>query len=117
MPLARGWRGRLAVAGLALVATTASGATPVDAPSAPRQDALVHLVRQDCGSCHGLTLQGGLGPALTAPALRHFTVDLLAATILHGRPGTPMPPFAGIVAPGEAEWIARRLLAGFPEER
>jgi hypothetical protein len=29
-----------------------------------RQKELIHLVRQDCGSCHGMTLQGGLGPAL-----------------------------------------------------
>lgn len=93
------------------------GPALADAPSAERQGALIHLVRQDCGSCHGLTLRGGLGPALTAPALRNFTVDLLAATILHGRPGTPMPPFAGIVTPGEAVWIARQLLAGFPEGR
>ena len=29
-----------------------------------RQDQLRYLLRQDCGSCHGMTLKGGLGPAL-----------------------------------------------------
>lgn len=83
-------------------------------PSPARQQVLVHLVRQDCGSCHGLTLQGGLGPALTATALRAWPAENLAATIIHGRPGTPMPPFKGILDDGEAQWIARQLLAGFP---
>lgn len=86
-------------------------------PPAARQQALIHLVRQDCGSCHGLTLQGGLGPALTAARLREWSAENLAATIIHGRPGTPMPPFKGILDNDEAQWIARQLLAGFPEGR
>jgi cytochrome c55X len=83
-------------------------------PTVERARELVHLVRQDCGSCHGLTLKGGLGPALTAEALRDKAPASLAATIIHGRPGTPMPPFRGIVAEAEAEWIVQQLLAGFP---
>lgn len=78
---------------------------------------LIHLVRQDCGSCHGLTLRGGLGPALTAARLKDWTPADLAATIIQGRPGTPMPPFKGILDEDEAHWIARQLLAGFPEGR
>ena len=84
-------------------------------PAAPRQQALVHLVRQDCGSCHGLTLKGGLGPALTPMALAGRSEDTLITTIIHGRPGTPMPPFKGILDDDEARWIARQLLAGFPQ--
>lgn len=103
--------------GLALGLCIAVGSVQADSPSSSRQQELVHLVRQDCGSCHGLTLQGGLGPALTAPALRGFTVDLLVATISQGRPGTPMPPFAGILTSDETAWIARQLLAGFPQGR
>ena len=30
---------------------------------------LVALVREDCGSCHGRTLKGGLGPPLLPEAL------------------------------------------------
>lgn len=84
------------------------------APSQRRSGELVHLVRQDCGSCHGLTLKGGLGPALTAEALRDKPAASLIATVLGGRPGTPMPPFRGIVSDSEAAWIVERLQAGFP---
>lgn len=77
---------------------------------------LVRIVRQDCGSCHGLTLQGGLGPALTAAALRDRPTEAIAATILHGRPGTPMPPFRGILDDADVRWITRQLVAGFPNE-
>ena len=85
-------------------------------PSAPRARELVHLVRQDCGSCHGLTLKGGLGPALTAETFRQRPAESMVATILYGRPGTPMPPFKGIVSEAEAEWIVQQLQAGFPTE-
>ena len=99
-----------------LLAAVSAPAMPAEPPTA-RQQALIHMVRQDCGSCHGLSLHGGLGPALSAARLRDWSSENLAATILHGRPGTPMPPFKGIVDDGEALWIARQLLAGFPEEK
>lgn len=83
-------------------------------PSPARVKQLVHLVRQDCGACHGLTLKGGLGPALTAETLHDKAADSLTATILSGRNGTPMPPFRGIVSDSEAAWIVRQLQAGFP---
>lgn len=77
---------------------------------------LVRLVRQDCGSCHGLTLKGGLGPALLPENLADKPPESLVATILHGRPGTPMPPWKGLLSEEEAEWIVYRLRAGFPQE-
>ena len=85
-------------------------------PGSVRHRELVHLVRQDCGSCHGLTLAGGLGPALTSAALAGKPVEGLVATILAGRPGTPMPPFAGIVSEAEAAWIVDQLIRGFPAD-
>ncbi|MDR1968828.1 MAG: cytochrome c, partial [Burkholderiaceae bacterium] len=60
-------------------------------PMTGRQIELVRLVRQDCGACHGMRLTGGLGPAVTAQALPGRTPDSVSATILYGRPGTPMP--------------------------
>jgi cytochrome c55X len=98
--------------GLALAAGTAASAQP----DTSRQQQLVRMVRQDCGSCHGMQLTGGLGPALTRESLAERTVGSVAATIFHGRPGTPMPPWRSLLSEGDARWIAERLLAGFPEE-
>ena len=86
------------------------------APDANRSRELVRMVRQDCGSCHGMRLTGGLGPALTREALADFPIDSLVAVIFHGRPGTPMPPWRAMLSEPEARWIAQRLLQGFPEE-
>lgn len=75
---------------------------------------LTRLVRHDCGSCHGLTLGGGLGPPLTASALAGKPQAYVQAVILHGRKGTAMPPWSPFLSEAEAAWIAERLLAGFP---
>jgi cytochrome c55X len=84
-------------------------------PDAARQKELVRLVRQDCGSCHGMTLQGGLGPALLPASLRDKPAEGLVATIYYGRPGTPMPPWQQFMSEAEAGWIVQKLMSGFPE--
>jgi len=84
-------------------------------PSAARQKELIHLGRHDCGSCHGLTLQGGLGPALLPATLAGKPVEGLVATIIGGRTGTPMPPWHRFLTEDEAQWIVDKLMAGFPE--
>ncbi len=91
----------------------------VTAPSASaleeaRARELTHLVRQDCGSCHGLTLKGGLGGPLLPESLADFDEESIAAIILGGVPGKPMPPWQGQLSAQEARWIAQRLKAGFP---
>lgn len=85
------------------------------APSAQRVQRLMHMVRQDCGSCHGMRMTGGLGPALTPEALAGKPVESLAATIYHGRPGTPMPGWRSMLTAEEAHWIAQQLLDGLPD--
>ena len=100
--------------GLALLAAAAPAWA--QAPDAARAAELVRIVRQDCGSCHGMRLTGGLGPALTREALAERPAESLVATILHGRPGTPMPPWRAMLGEGDAQWIAAQLLRGFPEE-
>jgi cytochrome c55X len=85
--------------------------------SADRESELVRLVRQDCGSCHGMRLSGGLGSPLTPESLRDKPVDSLVATIIGGRPGTAMPSWRSILSEQDAVWIVRRLLEGFPEEQ
>ena len=84
--------------------------------SAARRRELITLVRQDCGSCHGMTLQGGLGPALLPQTLQDKPADYLQFVILNGRPGTAMPPWRRFLNEAEAAWIARHLQQGFPRE-
>ena len=80
-----------------------------------RRAALLNLLRQDCGSCHGMTLQGGLGPALLPATLADKPAEGLVATIVYGRPGTAMPPWHRFLAEDEAQWIVARLMEGFPK--
>jgi cytochrome c55X len=94
---------------LALVAAAEPTPTP---PGSARRAALTRLVLHDCGSCHGLTLKGGLGPALTPTALAGKAPEWLRATILDGRPGTPMPPWRGYLTEAEADWLVRALQRG-----
>jgi cytochrome c55X len=102
---------------IAIGLLAAAGMAAAGEPPPARRAELVHLVRQDCGSCHGLTLKGGLGPALTRDALRDKPPESLAATILYGRPGTPMPPWRAFVTAAEADWVVRRLQEGTLDER
>ena len=92
-----------------------SGVAFAAEPDAQRQKELVHLVRQDCGSCHGMTLKGGLGPALLPENLRDKPAEGLAATIYDGRPGALMPPWSQFMSEAEAAWIVDKLMTRFPE--
>ena len=86
-------------------------------PPEPRRSQLVHMVREDCGSCHGMTLKGGLGPSLLPSALAGKPDDSLEAVILDGRPGTPMPPWRHFMTEDEARWIVDSLKKGFAIEK
>ncbi len=80
-----------------------------------RQSELVKLVRNDCGSCHGFTLKGGLGPALLPETLNGKPLEGLRETILRGRTGTAMPPWSNFLTETEANWIVEQLMKGFPD--
>ena len=84
-------------------------------PSAPRQAQLENLLKQDCGSCHGLRMTGGLGPALTRDALAGKPRDSLIATVTHGRPGTAMPGWNALLDEHDIAWLVDRLLEGYPK--
>lgn len=84
--------------------------------AAPRQEQLRHLLQHDCGSCHGLRLTGGLGPPLTPASLAHKPAPDLVATIRHGRPGTPMPPWSGLLSAEEARWLVDLMKGGIGDE-
>lgn len=93
----------------ALIVTVAPASAGDAAPDPVK---LANLVRQDCGSCHGLTLKGGLGKPLTVEQLRPWDRDQLANIILDGVPGTPMPPWRPLLTELDARWIADRLKQG-----
>lgn len=82
-----------------------------------RQQQLIHLLKQDCGSCHGMTLKGGLGPALLPKNLIDKPVVFLKNTILFGRPGTAMPPWQGILTAQESLWLVKQLQQGLNDDQ
>jgi cytochrome c55X len=84
----------------------AAGIDPV------RQTELLYLLKHDCGSCHGMTRKGGLGPALLPANLRDRPPQLMVNTVLYGRPGTPMPPWRGLLTEQEARWLVEALRSG-----
>ncbi len=99
-------------AGLLAVLAMLAAPALAEAPGAVSGPALENLVRQDCGSCHGMTLAGGLGPDIRPDALDGMPADVLAEVILDGRPGTAMPPWRPLLSEAEAAWIADYLLNG-----
>ena len=100
------------VAALIVASSTVFAQPPDGSINTTRQQELLHLLKQDCGSCHGLTLKGGLGPALLPENLIGKPASFLAYTILEGRPGTAMPPWKFLLKPEEAEWLAGVLVRG-----
>lgn len=91
-----------------LSATATAGETLSDA----RRAELHNLLIQDCGSCHGLSMRGGLGPALLPPQLRGRPRESLIDTVMNGRPGTAMPPWNALLSRDEAGWLIDRLRQG-----
>lgn len=89
---------------MATLAIATGGGLP-----ATRQAELRNIVIQDCGSCHGLTLKGGLGKPLLPETLKTFPDAAVAEIILDGVSGTAMPPWRGLLTEAEALWIARTL--------
>ena len=94
----------------------AAALLPAVAGSAEREAELQALLRNDCGACHGMTLRGGLGPALTPAALAGRSADALRKVIRDGRPGTAMLPWQGLVNDADIEALVRILLAGGGDE-
>ncbi len=85
--------------------------------SAQRSEEIISLLRQDCGACHGMTLQGGLGPSLLPESLAKLSEDQIVATISNGRPGTPMPPWKPFFTEQELHWLAHQLKQGVEDKQ
>ncbi len=97
-----------------LAAILAAGSLAA-APSKIRQGELIYRLRQDCGSCHGMTLKGGLGPPLLPSAMAGKSDEALVDVILYGLPGTPMPPWNIEISREEAVWLVRRMKEGLDD--
>lgn len=82
-----------------------------------RQEQLLYLLKHDCGSCHGMTLKGGLGPPLLPDAIANKPRELLVDTILYGRTGTPMAPWGSFLSKQEVRWLVDRLRQGDTDAR
>ena len=80
--------------------------------SEQRGEEIIYTVRQDCGSCHGLTLAGGLGPDLKAKRLQALPDTYLTKVIKEGIPNTPMPPWQAFFNDEEIQWIVMHLKRG-----
>ncbi len=89
-----------------------SSPTSSSSISMQRHEEIIHILRQDCGACHGMTLQGGLGPSLLPDALSRLTHEQIVETISNGRPGTPMPPWKPFFSKQEIGWLATQLKQG-----
>ena len=84
--------------------------------AAARQNELLYFLKHDCGSCHGMTLKGGLGPALLPATLADKPKSYLVFTIMEGRPGTAMPPWKSMLTQAEAVWLTEQLQKGQIEQ-
>lgn len=105
------WAARALVA-VTLAAGLVNSAWAGGGISAQRQEELLYLLQQDCGSCHGLTLKGGLGSPLLPVNLADKPDAALVEVIMQGLPGTPMPPWRFLLEEKEAAWLVRALKTG-----
>lgn len=94
------------IIGMMLIVTEAIAGAPQNRAE------LENFVIQDCGSCHGLTMRGGLGPPLRPQDLEQLPEGAIAAIIREGVDGTAMPPWKALLTDEEMLWISRQLKAG-----
>ncbi|HYG86890.1 MAG TPA: cytochrome c [Azospirillum sp.] len=106
-------RSILLLAAAVMAAVPAWAGDPI--PSPARQTELDYILRQDCGSCHGMTFKGGLGSPLLPENLVGKSEDALADVVLDGIPGTPMPPWRSLLTAPEARWMITRLRQGLDQ--
>lgn len=100
-----------------LVMGALPGVAQAEEISPARQTELTHLLKHDCGSCHGMTLKGGLGPPLLPEDMAGKPPEMLRQIILDGLPGTAMPPWRAFLTEAEADWLVAILQQGMPDEK
>ena len=88
-----------------LLLSVSAGSTAPETLSSERQQELMRLLLADCGSCHGMTMSGGLGPPLRQEDLAGKSDEYIFITIREGRAGTPMPPWSNFLSDDEISWM------------
>jgi len=102
-----GWMAVAAIAGLFVAPAYGEGnGNVID------EAELANMVIQDCGSCHGLKLKGGLGPPLLPENVDRLPEEAIAAIIREGVPGTAMPPWKALLTTEEIRWVSEQLKSG-----
>ncbi|NGZ06819.1 MAG: cytochrome c [Magnetococcales bacterium] len=102
----------VALVGLIGTLVAVNGSAAESLVTQARQNQLVHLLRHDCGSCHGMTLKGGLGPPLLPENLVGKDAQWLEDVIHYGVPERAMPPWEGLLTRAEIRWLVEQLLKG-----
>ena len=82
----------LGLAAMLAAAMLPTGGVAAEEVSKARATELERLVVQDCGSCHGLTMRGGLGPDIRPQTLDGSDRETLAVIILDGVPARRCRP-------------------------
>lgn len=95
-----------------LLLVTSAHAAYAEPVSPKRAVELERLIRHDCGSCHGMSLKGGLGPDIRASRFDGVPSHAIATLILDGVPGSAMPPWRPLLSEADADWIAAYLTKG-----
>jgi len=80
-----------------------------DELDAERQTELLYLLKQDCGSCHGMRLKGGLGPPLLPSALKDKPAAYITQVISKGIPASAMPPWENLLSVDEIDYLVYLL--------
>jgi cytochrome c55X len=78
-------------------------------PDIDRQRELRYLLKQDCGSCHGMRLTGGLGPSLLAKDLKGKPPTYLKQVISKGIPESAMPPWENLLSSDDIDYLVNLL--------
>jgi len=74
-----------------------------------RQQKLRYLLKQDCGSCHGMRLKGGLGPPLLVKDLKGKPPAYLKQVISKGISGSAMPPWENLLSLDDIDYLVYLL--------
>ena len=94
------------------VLVAGAGSAAAEPVSPQRQQELIYLLHQDCGSCHGMTLRGGLGRSLLPAALAGKSPRYLQQVISKGVPDKAMPPWEDILPAQEIDFLVTYLQQG-----